>query len=319
VSCRAPSSGWTGSSASSTSAARWSTGTPGPGGGAGGAGGGATLETESITYRHPVTGRDDLGAPGPADRSGGPATEPDGTRGIRDVSFDVPAGRTVAVVGPTGSGKTTLATLLVRLFDPDTGTLRLDGVNLPDLDRDDLAEQVAIVFQEPFVFDDTVRGNVTLGRDIPDEQVLEALRLAGADGFVASLPDGLDTEVGERGSTLSGGQRQRIALARALVRRPRLLVLDDATSAVDAAVEAEILANLRDAAMPSTVVIIAYRTGSISLADEVVFVRDGTIAARGPHEDLLERVPAYAHLVTAYEEARAEGYGDAPRAREASA
>jgi ABC-type multidrug transport system fused ATPase/permease subunit len=152
------------------------------------------------------------------------------------------------------------------------------------------------------MFDDTVRGNVTLGEDVPDEDVWAALRTAQADGFVAALPQGLDSRLGERGTSLSGGQRQRLSLARALVRRPRLLVLDDATSAVDPEVEARILAALRRSGGGSTLVLIAYRKATIGLADEVLYLADGRIADRGSHADLLERNPAYARLVNAYEE-----------------
>ena len=270
---------------------------------AGTGGSGARVDLDAVGYHHPQTRREDL-----VHARAAHVEDEDSTRGVEDVTFDVEPGRTVAVVGPTGSGKSTIANLLVRQFDPQTGAIRFDGGGLRDLDRDELARNVAMVFQESFIFDDTVRGNITLGGDFSDAEVREAARLAGASGFVEALPDGYDTEVGERGSSLSGGQKQRIALARALIRRPRLLVLDDATSSVDPAVEAEILANLRDAAMPSTVIVVAYRQGSISLADEVVFVDDGTIVARGSHEELQERVPAYAHLVTAYEQAMVEGY-----------
>jgi ATP-binding cassette, subfamily B, bacterial len=228
------------------------------------------------------------------------------TRGVASVSFDIEAGRTIALVGATGSGKSTLASLLVRLYDPDHGRVTFDGLDLRELAREQLADQVAIVFQEAFLFDDTVRGNIALGRDVGDAEVHAAARLAQAHGFVSELEHGYDTRVGERGATLSGGQRQRIALARALVRQPRLLVLDDATSAVDPAVEAAILRNLTDAELPSTVVLVAYRRSSIALADEVVFLRDGVIEARGPHEQLLREVRAYADLVTAYEQLEAE-------------
>jgi ATP-binding cassette, subfamily B, bacterial len=157
--------------------------------------------------------------------------------------------------------------------------------------------------QTAFMFDDTVRGNVTLGEDVPDEDVWAALRTAQADGFVAALPKGLDSRLGERGTTLSGGQRQRLSLARALVRRPRLLILDDATSAVDPEVEARILAGMRSAkGSGSTLLLIAYRKATIGLADEVLFLADGRIADRGSHSDLLARNPAYARLVNAYEE-----------------
>lgn len=222
---------------------------------------------------------------------------------IADLSFDVQPGRTVAIVGETASGKSTLTTLLTRLVDPDEGRVLLDGVDLRDLARGELARHVALVPQTAFMFDDTVRGNVTLGDDVPDEDVWAALRTAQADGFVAALPHGLDSRLGERGTSLSGGQRQRLSLARALVRRPRLLVLDDATSAVDPEVEARILAAMRSAVgSGSTLVLIAYRKATIALADEVLFLADGRIADRGSHHELLARNPAYARLVNAYEE-----------------
>ncbi|HET8613965.1 MAG TPA: ABC transporter ATP-binding protein [Actinomycetales bacterium] len=222
-----------------------------------------------------------------------------------DVSLDVRPGSTVAVVGATGSGKSTLTALLVRLVDPDRGTVRIDGVDLTTLRAGEVALATALVPQQTFLFDDSVRGNITLGdpalTDDDDRRVWEALRLAQADGFVAALAHGLDTQVGERGATLSGGQRQRVALARALVRRPRLLVLDDATSAVDPQVEQAILAGLRDAGSDSTVVVVAYRKATIALADQVVFVEDGRVVDVGTHAELTGRRPGYRHIVDAYE------------------
>ncbi|MBO4206053.1 ATP-binding cassette domain-containing protein [Micromonospora echinofusca] len=232
-----------------------------------------------------------------------------GTEVLGEVSFTVPAGRTVALVGPTGSGKSTIAALALRLVDPRAGTVRIDGVDIRDLTLAALTSTAALVAQVPFVFDDTVRANITLDRPgIDDAAVWAALRLAEADGFVAALPDGLDTMVGERGTSLSGGQRQRLTLARALAGRPRLLVLDDATSAVDPRVEAAILAALRDdAAGPAaTILVVAYRRATIALADEVVYVEQGRVVARGAHDTLLATVPGYADLVTAYEQAEAE-------------
>lgn len=240
-------------------------------------------------------------------------TAPDGERlpVLHEVRFDVPAGRTVAVVGPTGSGKSTLSTLLVRLVDPDSGAVLLDGVDLRRAAAGELAATSGYVPQSSFVFADTVRGNIGLGDErIGDDAVRRALRVARADGFVGALPDGLDTVVGERGATLSGGQRQRLVLARALARAPRLLVLDDATSAIDPRVEAEILAGLRpsDARGPGdgeggsvTVVVIAYRRATIALADEVVYVEGGRVLDRGRHDELLERSGGYRRLVTAYD------------------
>jgi ABC-type multidrug transport system fused ATPase/permease subunit len=221
---------------------------------------------------------------------------------LSDVDFTVAPGATVALVGPTAAGKSTLAALLVRLLDPDAGAVCVDGVDVRELGPGELARSAALVPQQTFIFDDTVRENVTLGAPLDDASVWAALRVAQADGFVARLPDGLDTRLGERGTTLSGGQRQRLALARALVRQPRLLVLDDATSAVDPDVEARILAALRDHTQGgATIVVVAYRNATIALADEVLYLEAGQIADRGRHAELAARSAGYRSLVTAYE------------------
>jgi ABC-type multidrug transport system fused ATPase/permease subunit len=215
------------------------------------------------------------------------------------------------VVGPTGAGKSTLAGMIVRLVDPRDGRVLVDGVDLRALAAGEVCRAVALVPQSTFVFDDTVRGNVTLGADHDDAAVWRALRLARADGFVRALPDSLDTRVGERGTTLSGGQRQRLALARALVRSPRLLVLDDATSAVDPRVEAQILHGLRERADGTTVLVVAHRMATISLADEVVYLEGGRVRGRGTHADLLAGNPGYRDLVTAYARDAADRRGAA--------
>lgn len=281
----------------------------------------AAMEVRGVRFAYETDEHADLSENGHGAAGGGSANGNGNGNGsgsgprhiLHDVSFSVEPGRTVAVVGPTGSGKSTLTSLLVRLVDPADGSVLLDGVDLRDMRRGGVAETVALVPQQTFLFDDTVRGNVTLGLDAPDERVWEALRLAQADGFVAALPDGLDTRVGERGATLSGGQRQRLVLARALIRRPRLLVMDDATSAVDPQVEARILRNLREhgadgegADGGSSVVVVAYRKATIALADEVVYLEHGRVTARGTHAELLETSAGYRDLVNAYEETEGE-------------
>jgi ABC-type multidrug transport system fused ATPase/permease subunit len=232
--------------------------------------------------------------------------EPRRTRAVHDVTLvaDPAAGtRTLAIVGPTGSGKSTLSLLAARLVDPSSGDITLDGVNLRDLSADALTADVALVLQQAFVFDDTVRANVTLGEDFGEERIWWALEVAQAAGFVRSLSYGLDTPLGERGGSLSGGQRQRIALARALVRRPRLLILDDATSACDPSVELAILDGIGREMTDSTLLLVAYRKSTISLADQVIFLERGTVTARGTHEELRDGCEPYRALVDAYEEA----------------
>ncbi len=245
---------------------------------------------------------------------------------LRDVDLDVAPGRVVAVVGPTGAGKTTLVSLVARLTDPTSGTVEVDGTDVRDLVPGDLTAQVVLVGQQTFVFEDTVRGNVTLcDADDPgapdDDEVWAALRLARVDGVVRDLPGGLDAPLGERGSNLSGGQRQRLAIARALVRRPRLLVLDDATSAVDPRVEQGILTGLREhtggAAGGPTVLLVAYRMSSVLLADEVVHVAGGRVVDRGTHAELLARDPGYRELATAYEQESERRAARRAEAREA--
>jgi ABC-type multidrug transport system fused ATPase/permease subunit len=221
---------------------------------------------------------------------------------LSGLNLNIKAGTTLAVVGATASGKTTLCLLLTRLWDPDSGRIQLEGRDLQAFAGSELPKEISYVAQNTFLFDTTVRANITLDEPFSEAEITTAMGLARATSFIEELPDGLDTELGERGATLSGGQRQRLALARALVRKPRLMVLDDATSAVDPSVEAEILEALKAAELPSTVVVVAYRPSSIRLADEVVFLDEKRIVAHGTHIDLLDTSAGYASLVSAYED-----------------
>ncbi|MEY2406394.1 MAG: ATP-binding cassette, subfamily bacterial [Acidimicrobiaceae bacterium] len=225
------------------------------------------------------------------------------------VTFSVAPGRTVAVVGPTGSGKSTLLLLVAGLIGPQRGGVRVDGRDLSSFTVDDLRATVAMAFQEAFLFGDSLAENILLGDDDP-ELLATVADLAGVSGFARRLPQGFATLVGERGATLSGGQRQRVALARALARRPRLLLLDDATSAVDPTTEARILRSLRSHLTATTTLVVASRPSTIALADEVIFLDEGRVVDQGAHDELLARQPGYAHLVRAYELDRADRAGE---------
>ncbi|MFB9391840.1 ABC transporter ATP-binding protein [Streptomyces coeruleoprunus] len=225
---------------------------------------------------------------------------------LRGVDLTIRAGSTVAVVGATGSGKSTLLSLLSRLDDPTSGRVTLDGTDLRDLALADLRSVVCSAFDDPVLFSGTVRDNVTLGvrrpdtgPDAPDgdDAVWEALRTVRADGFVSALPERLSTVIGEEGLGLSGGQRQRLALARAILPRPSVLVLDDALSALDVRTEAEVEAALRGVLSRVTTVVAAHRPGTLRLADQVVFLSGGRVAATGTHDELMAREPEYRLLV----------------------
>ena len=219
---------------------------------------------------------------------------------LRGISFGIRPGEVVALVGSTGAGKSTLCALLAGLARPTRGEIRLGEVPLRHAHPVDLRQAVSLVFQETFLFADTVRENLTLGEHVDDDTLRWAMTIAQT-GFVARLQDGMDTVVGERGVTLSGGQRQRIALARAMLRRPRLLLLDDATSAIDPAVERRILDGLR-AELDTTTLVVAQRVATIRLADRILFLDDGRIVGDGTHDELLATNRAYAALVRAYEQ-----------------
>jgi ATP-binding cassette, subfamily B, bacterial len=210
------------------------------------------------------------------------------------VSLDVPAGRTIALIGQTGSGKTTLTSLVPRFYDVTSGRVTVDGVDVRDVTLTSLRRSIGVISQDPFLFSATVRENITFGApDLDDAEVERIARLAQAHEFVAELPEGYETVIGERGITLSGGQRQRLAIARALAVDPRILILDDATASVDATTEARIRTGLREAMQNRTTLIIAHRLSTIALADEIVVLDEGRIAARGTHDELLETTPVY--------------------------
>jgi ABC-type multidrug transport system fused ATPase/permease subunit len=221
----------------------------------------------------------------------------DGGLVLSDIDLTVEAGRTVALVGPTGSGKTTLVMLIPRLYDVTHGAVLVDGADVRDVDPASLRREVAVVSDDAFLFSASLRDNIAYARpEAGDDEVLAAAERAGLEGLVDDLPEGLDTLVGERGLTLSGGQRQRVAIARALLAEPRILILDDATSSVDATTESRIKSALAEVMEGRTTFIIAHRLSTIALADEVVVLEEGRVAARGPHAELLERSDLYREI-----------------------
>jgi ABC-type multidrug transport system fused ATPase/permease subunit len=221
----------------------------------------------------------------------------DGPPILDDVDLEVDGGTTVALVGATGSGKSTLVSLIGRQYDATEGSVLIDGVDVREIETGSLRREIGVVTDDPFLFSATVHDNISYGRpDATREEVERAAERAQAAGFIAELPDGYDTVVGERGLTLSGGQRQRIAIARALVTDPRILVLDDATSSVDASTEQAIKLALREAMRGRTTFVIAHRLSTIALADDIVVLEDGQVAARGTHEELLRESALYAEI-----------------------
>ena len=217
---------------------------------------------------------------------------------LHDVDLEIEGGSTVALVGAMGSGKTALVSLLPRLYEATSGSVRIDGMDVRDVDLVSLRRAIAVVTDDPFLFSATVHDNIAYGRpEATREEVERAAEVAQAARFIAGLPQGYETRVGERGLTLSGGQRQRIAIARAVLADPRILVLDDATSSVDASTEQEIKRALREVMADRTTIVIAHRLSTIALADEIVVLEDGAVAAQGSHDDLLEESDLYREIV----------------------
>lgn len=244
---------------------------------------------------------------------------PDGRTVLRGVDLTVPAGSSVALVGPTGCGKTTLLRLALRFLEPTEGRVLVDGADVAAVTLDSLRARMGTVFEETFLFSDTVAANIAFGRPAAaEEDVVRAAVLARAHDFVQDLPQGYATAVGDQGYTLSGGQRQRIAIARAILMDPRILLLDDATSAVDPEIEAEIRRGLATAMEGRTSIVVARRPGTAALAGAVVYMEGGRVVAAGPHAELWERLPAYREVLSGAAPALAAASTAAPAAEESA-
>jgi len=216
---------------------------------------------------------------------------------LNHVNLVAEPGQTVAILGATGSGKTSLVNLIPRFYDVSTGRITLDGIDLRDIQRDSLLAQVGIAPQETVLFSGTVRDNICYGRmSASDEEVIEAAKAAQAHDFIMSLPEGYDTHVEQRGANFSGGQKQRIAIARALLLKPRILILDDSTSAVDVDTEALIQEALEKSMKDTTSFIIAQRISTVLTADKIVVLDNGKIAAEGTHAELIKSSPIYQEI-----------------------
>jgi ATP-binding cassette subfamily B protein len=217
--------------------------------------------------------------------------------GLSDVSFTIPTGKTVAIVGPSGSGKSTIVRLLFRFYDPQSGAVRIDGQDLRDVTQESVRAAIGLVPQDVVLFNDTLAYNIAYGRpDATQEEIAEAAKMARLEGLIAAAPMGLQTKVGERGLKLSGGERQRVGIARALLKNPPILVLDEATSSLDSVTEAEVREALEDAAKGRTTLVVAHRLSTVADADEIIVLADGKVAERGSHEALLAKGEVYAEL-----------------------
>ena len=256
--------------------------------------GGGAVELRDVTLHYQAGRRDENG---PNGTEIVPSAEEETAPALEGVDLSVEAGKTGALVGPSGSGKTSLVALIARLYDPDAGEVLVDGADVRGVDVGSLRSEIAFVADDSFLFTATVAENIAYARpDAGIEEIEAAARRAQADEFIRALPDGYETRVGERGLTLSGGQRQRVAIARALLADPRILILDDATSSVDATTEAAIKAGLREAMAGRTTFIIAHRLSTVSLADEIVVLDGGRIVDRGTHEELMEGCGFYREI-----------------------
>ena len=230
---------------------------------------------------------------------------------LAGITLQLAPGERVAIVGPSGSGKSTLAMLIPRFYDPTAGRVSIDGIDVRRVRLHSLRKQIGVVFEESFLFSDSVRANIAYGRpDATDAQIEAAARAAQAHAFIEDLPRGYDTTVGERGLSLSGGQRQRIALARAILYDPRVLILDDATSAIDARIEAAVHDALRGVLAGRTTLLIAHRRSTLHLADRIVVLDDGGIVEQGTHDELVARSVLYRTLLSGLDEEEAEHAGD---------
>jgi ATP-binding cassette subfamily B protein len=225
-------------------------------------------------------------------------TYPDsGIQALKDVSFQVNQGETVAIIGKTGSGKSTIASLVGRLYDPTSGSVKVDGEELFDLNLNNLRQSIGYVPQEGFLFSETISNNIGFGKSgATDEEIVEAAKIARVHENILDFPDQYDTKVGERGVTLSGGQKQRVSIARAIIGKPNILIFDDCLSAVDTETEEYILQNLKRISKDTTTIIISHRVSSVKHADTILVLKEGVITESGDHKSLVNRKGYYAEL-----------------------